>query len=82
MSVDDTAKIRAAIAEGGPTAATDLIRDSWVDQFAIVGTLSECRQELKALMAAHNLDEFQVSVTDLATAAEDLDLAASLVNDR
>ena len=54
------------------------MRDDWVDAFVISGTADECRSELAALVAAHGIDEFQVSVNDLHTAAEDLALAAEI----
>ena len=44
----------------------------------ICGTVGECRAELAALVAANGIDEFQVSVNDLDTAAEDLALAAEI----
>ena len=52
------------------------MRDDWVDAFVISGTVDECRSELTALVTAHGIDEFQVSVNDLDSAAEDLALAA------
>ena len=43
------------------------------DAFVISGTVDECRSELTALVTAHGIDEFQVSVNDLIdSAAEDL----------
>ena len=49
------------------------MRDDWVDAFVISGTVDECRSELSAWQPT---DEFQVSVNDLDSAAEDLALAA------
>ena len=72
------AAIRRGLADGGPAAAAHLVRDDWVDAFVISGTVQECRAELNALVAAHGIDEFQVSVNDLNTAAEDLALAAQI----
>ena len=73
------AAIRRGLSEGGPAAASGLVRDDWVEAFVISGTVGECRSELAALVAAHNIDEFQVSVNDLDSAAEDLALAAEIV---
>ena len=73
------ASIRQALAEGGPSTAARLVRDDWVDAFVISGTAGECRAELAALVAANGIDEFQVSVHDLDTAAEDLALAAEII---
>jgi len=55
------------------------VRDDWVDAFVISGTVQECRAELNALVTAHGIDEFQVSVNDLHSASEDLSLAAEIV---
>ena len=68
MSPDDTEKLRAAIADGGLSAAAQYVRPEWVSQFAIVGTVDECRTELHSLMEQNQLDEFQVSVTDPSSA--------------
>ena len=73
------ASIRQALSEGGPGAAARFVRDDWVDAFVICGTVGECRAEVAALVAANDIDEFQVSVNDLDTAAEDLTLAAEIV---
>ena len=72
------ASIRQALSDGGPTAAARFVRDGWVDAFVICGTVSECRSELAALVADNGIDEFQVSVNDLNTAAEDLAVAAEI----
>ena len=76
------ASIRRALSDGGPAAAAGFVRDDWVDTFVICGTVAECRAELAALVAANEIDEFQVSVNDLHTAAEDLALAAEIANPR
>ena len=72
------ASIRQALSAGGPAAAARFVSDDWVDSFVIGGTVGECRAELAALVAANGIDEFQVSVNDLDTAAEDLALAAEI----
>ena len=72
--------LRSAIAAGGPSAAAHLIRDEWIDQFAIVGSPDECRRELHALLNEHDLDEFQVSVNDLGIAHDVLATATAIVN--
>ena len=78
LDADTEAAIRRGLSEGGPAAAAGLVRDDWVDAFVISGTVDECRAELAALVAAHGIDEFQVSVNDLGSAAEDLALAAEI----
>ena len=72
------ASLRHALSGGGPAAAARFVRDDWVDAFVICGTVGECRAELAALVAANDIDEFQVSVNDLDTAADDLALAAEI----
>ena len=72
------AAIRQGLSDGGPKAAARFVRDDWVDAFVICGTVDECRDELAALVALHNIDEFQVSVNDLESAADDLALAATI----
>ena len=72
------ASIRQALSAGGPAAAARFVSDDWVDSFVIGGTVGECRAELAALVADNGIDEFQVSVNDLDTAAEDLALAAEI----
>ncbi len=72
------AAIRQGLANGGPPAAAHLVLDDWVDAFVIAGSVDACRSELNALVDAHGIDEFQVSVNDLDTAAEDLALAAQI----
>ena len=74
------AAIRQGLADGGPAAAARHVRDDWVDAFVICGTAGECRAELTALVALHGIDEFQVSVNDLGSAADDLALAATIVS--
>ncbi len=72
------AAIRGGLAGGGPAAAARFVRDEWVDAFVICGSVEECRSELADLVAVHGIDEFQVSVNDLHTAADDLALAAQI----
>ncbi len=75
------AAIREGLAGGGPAAAARFVRDDWIDAFVISGTVDECRAEVAAVVAGHGIDEFQVPVSDLASAAEDLALAATVVRD-
>ncbi len=73
-------KIRQALSDGGPAAAARFVRDDWVKSFTICGTVSECRAELAALVTANSIDEFQISVSDLSCAAEDLALTTEIAN--
>ena len=79
LDPETEAAIRRGLADGGPAAAAHLVRDDWVDAFVISGTVQECRAELNALVKAHGIDEFQVSVNDLHSAFDDLSLAAEIV---
>jgi 5,10-methylenetetrahydromethanopterin reductase len=74
----ETDALRAVIREGGPRGAAHLVRDEWIDQFVIVGSPDECRDELRALMERHQLDEFQVSINDLDLAGDVLAAAAAV----
>ena len=79
LDPDTEAAIRQGLADGGAAAAARHVRDDWVDAFVISGTADECRSELTEIVEAHRIDEFQVSVNDLHTAADDLGLAATIV---
>jgi len=78
LDAQTEASIRRGLSEGGPAAATRFVLDDWVDAFVISGSVDECRSELNALVDAHGIDEFQVSVSDLHSAADDLALAAEI----
>ena len=78
LDAQTEAAIRRGLSEGGPGAAARFVLDDWVDAFVISGSVDECRSELNGLVDAHGIDEFQVSVNDLSTAAEDLALAAQI----
>ena len=82
LDAQTEADIRQGLSEGGPAAAARFVRDDWVDAFVISGTVDGCRSELNALVEAHGIDEFQVSVNDLESAAEDLALAAEITRSR
>jgi 5,10-methylenetetrahydromethanopterin reductase len=75
---DDINALRQALADGGPAGAAHLVRPEWVTQFVIAGSPSECASELKTLISENDLDEFQVSVNDIAAGAETLANIASL----
>ena len=63
LSDADAARIRAALADG-LEAAAEHVRDEWVLPFVIVGTSSECRQELHSLAAEHGIESFVVPLLD------------------
>jgi 5,10-methylenetetrahydromethanopterin reductase len=62
---DDAVALRAALGEGGPSAAARLVEDDWVLPFVIAGTPAECAAELRSLLAEHAFDEFQLPVQEL-----------------
>lgn len=79
MRPRDAAAIRAAIADGGPAAAALLVREDWLRHFVIAGSADACRAELGALLADHDIDEFQVSIADPERGAGTLASVAALV---
>jgi len=78
MSDDDTARIRAALADGGPNLAAEHVKPEWVPSFAIVGTPEECGRELTGLLATHGIDEFQIPVQDIDHGADLIERTAAL----
>ena len=64
MTPDHTARIRAALAEGGPRNAARHVDPEWVSAFVIAGTRDECAAELRQLMGAYDIDEFQLPVLE------------------
>lgn len=72
-------RLRAALAEGGPSAAARHVDPAWVEQFVIAGTRAEAGKELRALLTDAGIDEFQVPVTDLDEGAELIDSTVELL---
>lgn len=72
LGLDDHRRdaIRAALAEGGPAAAADLIDPEWVDAFALVGSPEDCLAELDRIGAQLGIDEFLLPVSSMATGAD------------
>lgn len=72
LGLDDAlrAALRDALAEGGTTAAAPLVRDEWVEQFALVGDDETCRAGLRELMTEHRIDEFQLPLPHVDQAAD------------
>lgn len=80
LSEARTTALRAALAEGGPRAATHLIDPEWVASFVISGTEAECATELTHLMAANDIDEFQLPVLEVEGAAAFIERSAALLH--
>ena len=75
ISPDDVARLRAGLAEGGPTAAAQHVRDDWIAPFVIT-----TEADLAALIGNHGIDEFLVPVLELDGAEEQLADAAALLS--
>ena len=78
MTGADAAAIREALAAGGPAEAAPVVKEEWVAHFCVVGSPREAAAELRALMGAHGIDEFQVSVLGGDGAAERIEGIAAL----
>ncbi|MEE2769151.1 MAG: LLM class flavin-dependent oxidoreductase [Actinomycetota bacterium] len=79
MTEAEANEIREALAEGGADAAADLVREEWVAQFTIVGSLEEAGAELRDLIARQGVDEFQLPVQRVEGAAALIERAAAMV---
>ena len=78
MSDADVTKIRSGLAEGGPRAAARYVDPEWVSSFVISGTVDECASEMTDLMAANDIDEFQLPVLEIDGAATFIERTASM----
>ena len=78
MTPSDVANVRAALAEGGPSAAARHINPDWVSAFVISGTAEDCAAELHALMSDNDIDEFQLPVLDIQGAAQFIERSAEM----
>ena len=79
MTEAEANKIREALAEGGADAAADLVREEWVAQFTIVGSLEEAGAELRDLITRQGVDEFQLPVQRTEGAAALIERTAAMV---
>ncbi|MDG1410527.1 MAG: LLM class flavin-dependent oxidoreductase [Acidimicrobiales bacterium] len=78
MTPGDVASVRAALAEGGPSAAARHIDPDWVSAFVISGTAAECAAELHTLMDTNDIDEFQLPVLEIEGAAAFIERSAEM----
>jgi len=78
MTENDVTKIRTALAEGGPRHAARHVDPEWVSSFVIAGTADECARELRELMAANQIDEFQLPVLEPDGAAAFIERTATM----
>jgi 5,10-methylenetetrahydromethanopterin reductase len=79
MTPDDTAAIRAGLADGGPAAAGAAVRPEWVPAFVIAGEPAACRDELHHLLAEADIDEYQLPLASVDGAAERIEATAALL---
>lgn len=77
MTDDQVAAVRAGLAEGGPSAAARHIDPAWVADFVIDATDGGIGPRLQSLLAAGDVDEFQLPVTDIDTAPELIETVAA-----
>lgn len=63
------ARIKAGLIEGGPSAAARHVDPDWVSQFMLVGSATEVATELRGLLEMHQIDEFQLPISDPAAGA-------------
>ena len=79
MTEAEVNEIREALAEGGPVAAADLVREEWVSQFTIAGSQEKAGAELRDLLALQGVDEFQLPVQRVEGAAALIERAVEMV---
>jgi len=81
ISDSDVARIRSALAEGGPRHAARHVHPEWVSPFVISGTVSECAAEIAELLSTNDIDEFLLSVLEVAGGAALIERAAAMFTD-
>ncbi|MGI9611575.1 MAG: LLM class flavin-dependent oxidoreductase [Acidimicrobiales bacterium] len=79
MTDDQVAAVRAGLAEGGPSAAAEHIDPAWVGDFVIDATDGDVGPRLRSLLAEGDVDEFQLPVTDIDTAAALIENVAATI---
>ncbi len=78
MTDADSAAIRIALGEGGTHGAAVHVKDDWVLPFVISGAPGDCATELAGLMAANDIDQFQLPVQQLDGAGELIERTAAM----
>ena len=73
------ADLRAALAAGGPAAASHLVRDEWIGEFVVMGDEATCRAEITRIMTDNKIEEFQVPVHQVSDHVSTLERYASLL---
>ena len=78
MTEADEAMLRAALLEGGPRNAARHVDPEWVSSFVIAGTPDECATELREILVTNQIDEFQLPVLDVDSAAVVIERTAEM----
>lgn len=78
LDESSAAALREALSRG-LDAAGELVRDEWVEPFALVGSPAECSRELRDLFDAAQIDEFLLPILDFQSAERDIDVAAQVL---
>lgn len=78
MTEEHTAAIRRALGQGGPSAAAAHVDPEWVPSFVVAGTPAACATELRSLLAANDIDEFQLPTSSLETAGPSMERLAAV----
>lgn len=79
MTGADTARIRDALAAGGPRQAARHVRDEWLEAFVIAGSPAGCAAELRRILTDNGIDEFQLPVLETAGAAARIERTAAML---
>ena len=62
LSTSEAGHLKKLIASGSLQEAGKALKDEWVKPFVIMGSESECENEIRHLVKQHGIDEFQVRI--------------------
>jgi len=62
LNEDEIAQLKQAFAQGGPEAVGQLVTDELIAEYQIAGTPDQCRDQLRHMISAHQLDAFFVNI--------------------
>ncbi|MCC6148486.1 MAG: LLM class flavin-dependent oxidoreductase [Anaerolineaceae bacterium] len=63
ITAEEAEEIRKAIKEEGWSSAAKYVKDEWIRPFVIMGTASECKQELRKIIDRYQIHEFKVRLS-------------------
>jgi len=69
MTDQDVEAIRVTMGSRGLVEAGKLIKNEWIAPFVIMGSASECAEELSSIMSRYGFDEFLLPILETQTAA-------------